>query len=152
MNRNDRAITDLAQCVQLLQRCDTLRLGLWDGTRPYVVPVSFGLEVINGQITLYFHGANRGKKIDCLTQYPNLCVEADLFYKVEPITTRYESVIGFGAATALEGEEKRHGLQVILSRYGYQDYPLEHCSALSYTAVYKITLDSLTGKRNLSDS
>ena len=38
MNRKDRAIADQTDCIQLLRRCDTLRLGLWDGTMPYVVP------------------------------------------------------------------------------------------------------------------
>ena len=102
MNRKDRAIADQTDCIQLLRRCDTLRLGLWDGTMPYVVPVSFGMEVIDNQVILYIHGAARGKKVDCLTQHPQVCVEGDIFYKVEPtlmgITARYESVIGFGTA------------------------------------------------------
>lgn len=153
MNRKDRAITDPTDCIQLLHRCDTIRLGLWDGTAPYVVPVSFGMEVVGGQVILYFHGASQGKKVDCLAAYPKVCVEADLFYQVEPtkigITTRYESVIGFGTATKVEGEEKVHGLRLLLARYHSADYPVERCRGLTHTAVYKITLDSLTGKRNL---
>lgn len=73
MNRKDRAITDQTDCIQLLSRCDTLRLGLWDGTMPYVVPISFGMEVIDNQVILYFHGAARGKKVDCLTAPSGVC-------------------------------------------------------------------------------
>lgn len=156
MNRKDRAITDQTDCIQLLSRCDTLRLGLWDGTMPYVVPISFGMEVIDDQVILYFHGAARGKKVDCLTQHPQVCVEGDIFYKVEPtqmgITTRYESVIGFGTAQKVEGDEKIHSLKVMLERYHSADYPVERCRGLTHTAVYKITLDSLTGKRNLPEA
>ena len=113
MNRKDRAIADQTDCVQLLRRCDTLRLGLWDGTMPYVVPVSFGMEVIDNQVILYIHGAARGKKVYCLTQHPQVCVEGDIFYKVEPtlmgITARYESVIGFGTAEKVEGDPRLDG-------------------------------------------
>ena len=42
MRRKDRELTEQAEILRLLARCDTVRLGLWDGTRPYVVPVSFG--------------------------------------------------------------------------------------------------------------
>ena len=125
MNRKDRAITDQTDCIQLLRRCDTLRLGLWDSAMPYVVPVSFGMEVIDNQIMLYIHGAARGKKVDCLTQHPQVCVE---------------------------GDEKVHGLKVMLEHYHSADYPVERCRGLTHTAVYKITLDSLTGKRNLPES
>ena len=114
------------------------------------------MEVIDDQVILYFHGAARGKKVDCLTQHPQVCVEGDIFYKVEPtqmgITTRYESVIGFGTAQKVEGDEKIHGLKVMLERYHSADYPVERCRGLTHTAVYKITLDSLTGKRNLPEA
>ena len=65
------------------------------------------------------------------------------------ITARYESVIGFGIATRVEGEEKLHGLCLLVARYGYADYPVDTCHGLSHTAVYKVELISLTGKRNL---
>ena len=156
MNRKDRAITNQVACLQLLSRCDTLRLGLWDGALPYVVPVSFGMEIVGGQVILYIHGAARGKKVDCLTQHPQVCVEGDIFYQVEPtqtgITARYESVIGFGTAQKVEGDEKLHGLKVLLERYHFADYPVERCRGLTHTAVYKITLDSLAGKRNLPEA
>ena len=54
MRRKDRELTEQAEILRLLARCDTVRLGLWDGTRPYVVPVSFGLAPDALQPLLYF--------------------------------------------------------------------------------------------------
>lgn len=155
MRRTDREITDEAEVLDILRRCDTIRLGMVSDGQPYVVPISFGYEVAEeGQIALYIHCAPGGRKVDALTQNPHVCIEGDIFHKIEPtprgITTRYESVIGFGTARRVEGEEQLHGLRCLLARYGYTDYPLEHCKALPHTAVYRITLSSLSGKRNLS--
>ena len=95
MRRKDRELTEQAEILRLLARCNTVRLGLWDGTRPYVVPVSFGLAPDALQPLLYFHCAKQGYKLDCLPQSRTVCIEADIFYKVEPwrmgITARYES-------------------------------------------------------------
>ena len=114
-------------------------------------PVKTGMT--NGeQVTLYFHGARAGYKSQLLAKNPNVCIEGDIFHKVEStehgITTRYESVIGFGTAEVTEGEEKVRGLRAINAHYGFADYPVERCRGLAGTAVYRITLSSLTGKRN----
>lgn len=146
-------MTDRSAIIDLLGRCDTLRLGLIDGNRPYVVPISFGMDVQDDQIVLYFHGAKKGLKIDCIRSNPNVCVEGDIFIKTEAvghgITTRYESVIGFGTACEVEGEDKMHGLKTILDHYGYSDYPLDETSGVCHACVYKIVLTSVTGKHNL---
>lgn len=112
MRRKDREIVEQTEILRLLARCDTVRLGLWDGARPYVVPVSFGLHLGASQPLLYFHCAKQGHKLDCLCQCPSVCIEADIFYKVEPwrmgITARYESVLGFGMAAEVSDEEEKN--------------------------------------------
>lgn len=154
MRRKDREITDPVETLGMLQRCETLRVGMLSEGWPYVVPVSFAAkEEKPGQIALYFHSAAAGRKVEALKQDGRVCIEGDIFYGNEQvpmgITARYESVIGFGTATQVEGEEKLHGLRLLVARYGYTDYPVESCHGLSHTIVYKITLTSLTGKRNL---
>ncbi|MDE7371617.1 MAG: pyridoxamine 5'-phosphate oxidase family protein [Desulfovibrio sp.] len=156
MKRKEREIKDFSAIVDVLQRCDTIRLGLRNGDYPYVVPVSFGLEVVDGTIVVYFHSAPVGLKAACLERDGHVCVEADIFSRVEPtkigITARYESVIGFGMARRLEGEEKLHGLRTLVEHYGYDTYPLDRCRGLNNTVVYKVVLSELTGKRNLPGS
>ena len=155
MRRKDREITDKAELLDILRRCETLRIGMVSGGEPYVVPVSFGYEEAEGQVLLYFHCAPVGRKADALAQNPRVCVEADIFYRNETtprgITARYESIIGFGTAEIVAGEEKLHALRCLLTRYGYTDCEPADCHYLAHTAVYRITLHTLTGKRNLPE-
>lgn len=155
MRRKEREIADFKEIVDVLERCDTIRLGICDDETPYVVPVSYGVMVEGNSITLYFHGAKAGHKAELLKINPKICFEADIFYKTEEtetgITARYESVIGTGIAELVSDDEERIlGLAAILNHYGYFDYPVEQCKGMDMTAVYKITVDKLTGKRNLS--
>lgn len=152
MNRKDREVTG-EEIYDILDRCDTLRLGLINGKSVYVVPVSFGTEIKNDIFTIYFHCAKSGLKLDCAKANPDVGFEADIFYTTEPvgnsITARYESVIGSGTVTEATDNEKIHGLNRILNHYHYADFPVEDCKSLPRTAVYKITVHEITGKRNL---
>ena len=155
MRRKDREIADMAELTEVLRRCDTIRLGLFNQEYPYVVPVSFGLELTEGLPALYFHGAATGLRADCIRRNPRVCVEADLFARTEQlgtgVTARYESVIGFGEITELTDEaEKLHGLEVILAHYRYPAEMAQKCRSLACTAVYRVALRQLTGKRNLA--
>lgn len=154
MMRKDRQVTDPAEIFSILTRCDTLRIAMQGEEYPYVVPVSFGAELVDGQIRVYFHCARRGQKVDCLTKNPKVCVEADTFLCTQAlsngITTRYESVIGFGTCQIVtEPAELRHGFRLLLDHYGYADRLPEDCGNLSSALLYRIRLDSVTGKRNL---
>ena len=155
MKRVDREITDKNEILDVLKRCDVLRVGMIGDGAPYVVPVSFGLAEGEATPVLYFHCAKAGMKLDCLRQSPKVCVEGDICHGVTPtangITTRYESVIGFGTAEPVSGEEKILGLKRILEHYGHSDYPLDRCRGLERTEVVRIVLSELTGKRNLPE-
>ncbi len=153
MNRKDREITDPAEAIALLARCDTLRLGLNSPDGPYVVPLSFGLEASGERPVVYFHCALRGLKADCIRHDPRVCVEADVCHGMvrtaRGATARYESFIGFGTAVEVHGEEKLRGLKALLAHCGMTDYPLAECGNLAHTAVYKIELTRFSGKRNM---
>ena len=153
MRRKDREVTDIAEIFDILNRCDTVRIAMQGEKYPYVVPVSFGAELADGKPVVYFHCAREGLKIDLLKANPHVCVEGDIFIKTEPtdhgITTRYESVIGFGECQFLEDtDEIIHALKVLTEHYGYDNYDLANCRALQYTYVGKIILNEITGKRN----
>ena len=151
MRRKDREISDWQEIFNILLSCDTVRIGM---TGPYIVPVSFGADMAEGKIVIYFHCAVEGQKIDLLKADNHVCIEADRFIRTEPtdhgITTRYESVIGRGTCEFLQdGNEIIYGLKIITDHYGYPDYDLSHCRALEHVVVGKIVLDEITGKRNL---
>ena len=154
MRRKDREVQDKAEILDMLNRCDTIRIGMQCNQYPYVVPVSFGMEVVNDKVVIYFHCAQQGMKVDLLRANPYVCVEGDIFIQVEKtahgITTRYESIIGFGECQILtDADEIKHGLKVLLGHYGYHEYPLDRCMGISHLLIGKIVLGKITGKRNL---
>ena len=154
MRRKDREVTDPQEIFDILKRCDTVRIAVYGEEYPYIVPVSFGTEMIEGKAVVYFHCAREGLKVDLIQANPRVCVEGDIFIKIEPtdhgITTRYESVIGFGECRFVEDmDEIVHGLKVLTEHYGFYNYPLERCRGIEHLFVGKIVLDEMTGKRNL---
>ena len=151
MRKADREITSLDEIADVFSRSDTIRIGISDDGAPYVVPVSFGYELQNGRIAVYFHGALEGRKAELLRKHPSVCVEADLCHGfVENghggLTCDYESVIGYGTAELLEGEERQRGLQRLLEHCGAPHY---QCTpeVTAVTATYRIVLDTVCGKR-----
>ena len=155
MRRSEREITDKNEIFEILSQCQVIRLALFDKEYPYIVPLSFGLEQKGESVSIFFHCANEGKKADLLKENDGVCIEADLFggYFGEGmnLTTAYKSVIGFGNCKNCEGEEKLRGLELLLCHCGREPdrAMLSKCAALEKTAVYKITLDELTGKKNI---
>ena len=151
MRKADRQITDLNEIADILQRCDTIRIGISDEQAPYIVPVSFGYALKDGRISVFFHGAFEGRKAELLKHNPVVCVEADLCHGfVEHdhggLTCDYESVIGYGTARLLEGEQKEEGLRLLLEHCGTPNYKCTP-EVTAVTAVTGIELDSVCGKR-----
>jgi Predicted flavin-nucleotide-binding protein len=151
MRKADREITNFEEIVALLSRCDTIRLGISDAGAPYIVPLSFGYEVLDGKLAVYFHGAKAGRKAELLRALPRVCVEADLchgFVETERgnYTCDYESVIGCGFVELLEGEEAVKGVRLLNEHCGIL---AEACppEAMAVTAVNRVVLDELSGKR-----
>ena len=85
MRRKNREVTDMNEILDILRRCDTIRLGLTGADGPYVVPVSFGLDLSGEKPVVYFHCARKGMKVDLLASDKRVCIEGDIFlgYEVE---------------------------------------------------------------------
>ena len=153
MRRSDREVHSHAEIVDILRRADTIRLGMHDAPFPYVVPLSFGIEETAGQFVLYVHGAKEGHKHRLLAKNCHVCVEASIFHRYAEtaqgsLTAEYESVIGFGTAEIVEGDEAAKGLDLLCSHCGFHGHAYDK-AALAHTRVYKITLASITGKRRV---
>ena len=154
MRRKDREITDLNHIFDILNRCDTITLGLNGGDAPYIIPMTFGCALEDGQIAVYFHSALGGRKWEILNRDPNVCVEAHLYYKTVKaaggLTAKYESVIGTGKAVPItETADKVAAFRVILGHYKESGFPTESCKGLPDCAVFKVVLAEVSGKHNL---
>lgn len=154
MRKSDREITDLAEIIDVLHRSDTIRLGLHSRPYPYVVPLSFGFETVDDKIIIYFHGATEGFKHDLIQENPFVCVETDIFHRyaetANGITTEYESFIGFGEAERITGTNAVKGLDLLLAHCGYDGFVYDH-AVLDIIWIYRIKLDSFTGKRRFTE-
>jgi nitroimidazol reductase NimA-like FMN-containing flavoprotein (pyridoxamine 5'-phosphate oxidase superfamily) len=149
VRRAEREIKDSKTIEEIVGNATVCRLGLCDGDRPYVVPLSFGYE----DNRLYFHSAPEGRKIEIIKANPKVCFEVDLDEEYVGAevpcdwTVKYRSVIGFGTAHLLEDlEEKKGAVDVILSHYSGREseYPP---GALDKLAVVRVDVESMTGKQ-----
>jgi nitroimidazol reductase NimA-like FMN-containing flavoprotein (pyridoxamine 5'-phosphate oxidase superfamily) len=151
MRRKDKEIKDPEEIVAILRQAPVCRLGLCCEDVPYVVPLNFGYR--DG--SLYLHSARQGKKIDMIHANPRVCFEIDVDAEViradQPCDwgMKFASVIGFGTASILEDtEEKKRGLDAIMEHYlskPTQSYP---DSILEHTAVIRVQVEEMTGKRS----
>lgn len=60
MTRREFEVTDPAQIRRILEQSKVLHLGLVDRGQPYVVPMNYGFQMEQGQLTLYLHSAAKG--------------------------------------------------------------------------------------------
>lgn len=76
MRREDRSVTELDGIEAILKECRTCHLAMVDEGKPYVVPLSYGYQLNeDGTLTLYFHSAKEGRKLDILRKNNLVCFE-----------------------------------------------------------------------------
>jgi nitroimidazol reductase NimA-like FMN-containing flavoprotein (pyridoxamine 5'-phosphate oxidase superfamily) len=152
MRRSDREISRRAEIDEVIQGALVCHLAFAVDDEPYVVPLSYGYDGQN----LYFHSAKGGKKIDCIRANPRVCfqMERDVRLVTDPHDAcawsfAFESVIGYGEVVELTGREERVvGLNHIMRHYSGKNWEFGE-TALSATRVWRIEIESVTGKRSL---
>ena len=151
MRNSERQVTDIDEIAAFLEKCDTVRIGVFDREYPYVVPVSFGFEIQDGKIAIYFHGAKDGKKQRLFASNNKVCVEADAMNGYarlkHGITADYQSVIGFGRVERCEGDEAVKGLDLLMKHCGFEGFRDGSCGFIDATNVSKVIPEFLTCKK-----
>ena len=130
---------------------------------PYGLPIS----IVRDDKNLYFHSAMDGRKVHALAhnQKVSLAFVGEVNVPDESkavtfissvFTTEFESAIASGIVEKLENEaEKIHAMKLICQKYtpdkmAYFDIAIK--AGLGRTNVYKIKIESITGKRKKYDS
>jgi nitroimidazol reductase NimA-like FMN-containing flavoprotein (pyridoxamine 5'-phosphate oxidase superfamily) len=157
MRRKNREIESTGEKLALLAKGRVCRLALADGGMPYVVPLNYGYEYSGGVLTLYFHGAGEGKKIDMIKKNPNACFEIDGGGGLIDGGDRacgysyaYESLIGFGTIAFVDDPgEKARSLNILMKNMAGRDDFAYSQSDLAKVCVYKLNVSSFTGKRRV---
>lgn len=154
MRRKDREVTDRSEIIAIMKGCDVCRLGLVDEDGyAYVVPLNFGLEADDDHVTLYFHSAREGHKLDLIRRDPNVSFEMDRGHQLVfteasgKCTMNFESVMGRGRISFIDDPgEKFRALSILTD--GYHEAHFEfNPKAMPVTAVYKLDVETMTAKR-----
>lgn len=62
MRQENREIKEFNEIIEVMKNCDVCRLALNDDEYPYILPLNFGMEIVDGKVNLYFHSALEGYK------------------------------------------------------------------------------------------
>ena len=153
MRKSNREITDLGELLAVMRQCQVCRVALFDEVYPYIIPMNFGFEAVDGRVALYFHCANEGKKLELMKRCNRAAFELDIPKrllvrdKACACTMLYESVCGNGTLETLPDEEKLRGLAILMRQYSDQaDFDFDGFDVKAVT-VLMLTVNALTGKR-----
>ncbi len=131
----------LARCTNGVLAC------LGDGDYPYAVPVSYVYS--NGRI--YFHSAKAGHKVDAIISNSRVSfavVDEDKIVSSE-YTTYFRSVIVFGLARIVEGDERLSAFAALVEKYSgdqSEEAKAMEISKCEHSHIIAIDIEHMTGK------
>lgn len=152
MTRRERQVTDINEIINILDKSKVVHLGMVDGNEPYVVPMNYGYIMEDGKLTIYLHGAKRGRKLDLIRKNPKVFFE--MCCDIEPFEGEvackygitYASVMGRGIAEIVEDvEEKKFALSALMKTQTGKDFEFED-KMTTIVSIIKITTLEYTAK------
>ena len=152
MTRREQQITDMNEIIKILDKSKVVHVGMVDGDEPYVVPMNYGYIMEDDKLTIYLHGANRGRKLDLIRKNPKVFFELDC--DIVPFEgdvacrygITYASVMGRGIAEIVEDvEEKKRALSILMKTQTGKDFEFED-KMTTIVTVIKITALEYTAK------
>lgn len=153
MRRKDREISTVEDIRKIIEKCKVCHLAMVDKGFPYVVPLSFGFKIEDEELTLYFHSAKEGRKIDILHENSSVCfemmIEGELGLVENTCSSGYffESVIGFGQAEFVENvDEKCEALTELMRQQTNQEFVFTPVQAET-VCIFKLVTKDFTGKK-----
>ena len=153
LTRREREVTDINEIMKILDKAKVVRIGMVDDGEAYVVPMNYGYTMEEGKLTLWLHGALKGRKIDVLRKNPRVFFELDC--DITPFEgdvacrygITYASVMGRGTAVITEDvEEKKYGLSVLMKTQTGKDFTFED-KMTTIVSVIRIDVSDYTAKR-----
>lgn len=152
MTRREKEVTDINEIIKILDESKVLHLGMVDGDEPYVVPMNYGYTLENGKLTIWLHGAKRGRKLDVMRANPKVFFEMEC--GITPFEGEiackygitYASVMGKGIAEIVEDiETKKYALSVLMKTQTGKDFEFEDKMA-AVVSIIRIDVSKFTAK------
>lgn len=152
MTRRERQVTDINEIIKILDKSKVLHLGLVDGDEPYVVPMNYGYTLENDKLTLWLHGATKGRKLDVMKANPKVffSMECDLQPFEGEVACKYglgySSLMGRGIAEIVEDVEiKKNALTFLMKTQTGGDFEFNDKLA-SVVSIIRIDVAEYTAK------
>jgi nitroimidazol reductase NimA-like FMN-containing flavoprotein (pyridoxamine 5'-phosphate oxidase superfamily) len=157
MRRKEREVLSVDEKLSIIDAQRVCRLALSDGVQPYIIPLNYGYSFDGGVLTLYFHSANEGKKLEIVKKNNHACFEIDNTGQLIPAdqpcryTYKFQSVIGVGKIIFLNtATEKITALTQFMQHQTQQKnkpFTFDQ-TVLNQTTAYKMIVEQFTGKKN----
>lgn len=153
MTRREQQVTDINEIIEILEKSKVVHVGMIDGDEPYVVPMNYGYLLEDGKLTIYLHGARRGRKIDAIKINPKVFYEmcCDITPFEGEVACKYgityASIMGRGLATLVEDvEEKKKALSILMKTQTGKDFQFED-KLTTVVSIIKIDTLEFTAKK-----
>ncbi len=153
MTRREQQVTDINEIIEILEKSKVVHVGMIDGDEPYVVPMNYGYILEDGKLTIYLHGARRGRKIDAIKANPKVFYEmcCDITPFEGEVACKYgityASIMGRGLATLVEDvDEKKKALSILMKTQTGKDFTFED-KLTTVVSIIKIDTLEFTAKK-----
>lgn len=158
MRRKEREVKETEMIRQMLEEFKVCRLGFSDAGKVYIVPMNMGCDFDGNTLTLYFHCAKEGRKLDLIRRNAAVGFEMDkeiaLVEGDTPCQYSYSfmSIIGNGKAEIVEDvNEKAAALEKIMKHQSGKDFDTfkKNPKLAGAVSIIKVTAEEYTCKRNI---
>ena len=159
MRRADREVTNPEQIAAIVAACDIVEVAYADAEGLTIVPLNFGFDYdeATGKLTLWFHSAPRGRKLDAIRAAAGdaLPMAFEMATDCEVVEGRtlcdwgeaFKSIVGNGTASLVEDlDECRHGLQTLMAQQAHMPNVEFTDAQVRSVTVWKIEVDYFTTK------
>ncbi len=156
MRRKDREVKEIKDILKIIDKCRVCRIAMADKDKAYIVPLNFGYFYKDKTLTLFFHSAPAGRKIELLEENPEICFEMDFEKGLVKRDSAcrysylYQSVIGEGKISFIEDrKEKLYAFKRILKHQtgANEDFIFDE-NIVDKTLVYKLIVTHISAKAN----
>ncbi|MDD3521302.1 MAG: pyridoxamine 5'-phosphate oxidase family protein [Actinomycetota bacterium] len=156
MRRKDREVKKISEILTIIDRCRVCRIAITDKDKPYIVPLNFGYFYGDKKLTLFFHSAPSGRKIELIKENPDISFEMDFEKGLikGDIACKYgylyQSIIGEGRISFIEDkEEKLFAFNRIMQHQtGSNENFIFDVNIVDKTLVYKLNVTHISAKSN----
>ena len=156
MRRDDRAVTAPDEIRALLEQCRVCRLAMADAAGLYIVPMNFAYTLEDVRLTLYFHSAREGRKMELIRRNGKASFAMDLCGRLVEgengcqYSVCYQSVMGEGRIEIVkEPAQKELCLRHIMAHYTDRTDLEFSPRTVERTCVLRLEADWLSAKARL---